>query len=95
MKDAGEIIAGYADQTGLRRQLALRAIRTMNEQLGANFEKENFQSRRVWNPKTSSVEMSLVATQEAKVFFEKLKLLQGRGFSDGLLDKVQQRGDNG
>ncbi|CAI8000668.1 Histidine N-alpha-methyltransferase [Geodia barretti] len=99
VKDAREIIAGYADQKGLRRQLALRAIRIMNEQLGANFEEENFQSRRVWNPETSSVEMSLVATQEAKVFFEKLKLevffSEGEGFQTGFSTKFSREGITG
>ena len=96
VKDAGDIIAGYADQTGLRRQLSIRAIRIMNEQLGANFEEENFLSRRVWNPKSSSVEMSLVAKQEAKVFFEKPKLevffSKGEGFQTGFSTKFSREG---
>ena len=74
VKDKEKILACYWDQKGLIRQLLLRTIRIMNEELGANFEEENFTSHRVWNPESSSVEMSLVATHEAKVFFETLNV---------------------
>ena len=96
VKDKEKIIAGYGDQKGLRRQLSLRAIRIMNEQLGANFEEENFTNRRVWNPESSCVEMSLVATHEAKVFFETLNteisFSAGEGIQTGFSTKFSRGG---
>lgn len=61
------ILAGYADDKGLRRQFYLRALKVMNSQLGANFVEEKFTSLCAWNPLASSLEFSLVATDNFKV----------------------------
>ena len=61
------ILAGYADDKGLRRQFYLRALKVMNSQLGANFVEEKFTSLCAWNPLASSLEFSLIATDNFKV----------------------------
>ena len=95
VKPASDIAAGYADSKGLRKQLARRSIRIMNQRLEANFVEENFQYRRVWNAESSSVEGWLVAVEEARVFIERLQLevgfSQGEGFQTG---QVHQRGNH-
>ena len=96
LKDKEKIIAGYGDQKGLARQFSLRAIRIMNEQLGANFMEENFTTHSDWNPESSCVEISLVATHEAKVFFESLNVeisfSEGEGIKIGFSTKFTKEG---
>ena len=88
VKPARDIAAGYADSKGLRKQLALRSIRIMNQRLGANFVEDNF---RVRNAESSSMEGWLVAVEETRVFIERLQLevgfSQGGGFQTGLSTK--------
>ena len=96
VKPASDIAAGYADSKGLKKQLALRSIRIMNQRLGANFVEENFQYRRVWNAESSSLEGWLVAVEEARVFIERLQLevgfCQGEGFQTWLSTKFTREG---
>ena len=65
IKSPEVILAGSADDKGLRRQF--RALKVMNSQLGANFVEEKFTSLCAWNPLASSLEFSLVATDNFKV----------------------------
>ena len=74
VKDEEKIIAGYSDKNGLRRKLALRALRIMNGELGADFREENFACQRIWNRELCALQMSVVAVQEANVSIGDLQL---------------------
>lgn len=75
VKPADRLEAAYDDPEGVTARFNLNCLDVMNVELGADFEREDFSHRAVWNAADSRVEMHLVAKRDTRVTLSDLGAL--------------------
>lgn len=66
-KDPLVLEKAYNDHLGVTAQFNLNLLTRMNRELGADFDREQFSHRAVWNDTNSRIEMHLVSEREQTV----------------------------
>lgn len=69
-KDPQRILDAYFDQGGVTRRFKHNLLRRINEELGGNFDIEQFQYFPVYNPMHGSIFSYLVSKKEQEVYIE-------------------------
>lgn len=68
------LVPAYADAAGVTAAFNLNVLRRINDELGADFNLDNFRHRAVWNKALSRIEMHLVSLAEQSVSIAALEL---------------------
>ncbi|MES2678462.1 MAG: L-histidine N(alpha)-methyltransferase [Bacteroidota bacterium] len=72
VKDAAVISAAYNDATGMTSDFNLNLLSVLNNELGADFDPDNFFHAPVYDQSTQAAKSYLVSSRTHSVFFEKL-----------------------
>ena len=67
VKDRGRLVAAYDDAAGVTAQFNRNVLDVLNEQLGGDFDPENFAHVALWNEDEQWIEMRLRALAAAEV----------------------------
>ena len=67
VKDPDRILAAYNDSAGVTAAFNRNALRVLNEELGSNFEPDQFTHRAVWDNDQHRIEMRLHAESDQTV----------------------------
>ncbi len=67
VKDPKRLVAAYDDAAGVTADFNRNVLRVLNEQLGGNFEPDNFRHVALWNEDEQWIEMRLRAKDAAEV----------------------------
>ncbi len=67
VKSEDRLTAAYDDAQGVTARFNLNSLDVMNAELGANFERDGFDHKAVWNQSESRIEMHLVARRDHRV----------------------------
>ena len=72
-KDIATIERAYNDSRGLTREFNLNLLDRINEELGADFDRDTFMHRGHFNPETGAMESWLISTIDQQVFVAELE----------------------
>lgn len=72
-KDVEKLMAAYNDSDGYTREFNLNLLDRINKELGANFDRKNFQHVGVFNPKIGAMESYLLPKENQSVYIKSLK----------------------
>lgn len=64
MKDVNEMLRAYDDSKGVTARFNLNLLCRINNQLGANFNLEEFEHAAIWNSDFSRIEMHLISKKQ-------------------------------
>jgi len=67
VKDPSRLVAAYDDAAGVTADFNRNVLRVLNEQLGGNFDPDNFRHVALWNEQQQWIEMRLRAEAAAEV----------------------------
>jgi L-histidine Nalpha-methyltransferase len=67
MKDPKTILAAYNDSQGITREFNLNLLDRINEELGGNFNRQNFAHYPTYNPITGETKSYLISTRKQQV----------------------------
>jgi uncharacterized SAM-dependent methyltransferase len=67
MKDPKTILAAYNDSQGITREFNLNLLDRINEELGGNFNRQNFTHYPTYNPITGETKSYIVSTRKQQV----------------------------
>jgi len=67
VKDPSRLVAAYDDAAGVTADFNRNVLRVLNEQLGGNFDPDNFRHVALWNEQQQWIEMRLRAEGAAEV----------------------------
>ncbi len=67
VKDPSRLVAAYDDAAGVTAGFNRNVLRVLNEQLGGNFDPDNFRHVALWNEQQQWIEMRLRAEAAAEV----------------------------
>ena len=73
IKDPDVLHAAYNDVAGITAEFNLNLLDILNRELGADFDRSNFQHYAFYNPDESQIEMHLVCMDDQEVRFEVLE----------------------
>jgi dimethylhistidine N-methyltransferase len=69
-KNPKKILAAYDDQEGFTREFNLNLLRRINNELGANFQVENFEHYAMYDPSTGACKSFLISTKDQSVIID-------------------------
>ncbi|MCH2534790.1 MAG: L-histidine N(alpha)-methyltransferase [Bdellovibrionales bacterium] len=72
-KDVSVLTKAYNDKQGYTRKFNLNLLTRMNNELGANFQLEDFQHFGVYNPRLGAMESYLLSLKEQTVYIKELE----------------------
>lgn len=72
-KDVSVLTNAYNDKEGFTRKFNLNLLTRMNNELGANFDLNQFQHFGVYNPRLGAMESYLLSLKEQNVYIEELE----------------------
>lgn len=72
-KDPQVILKAYNDKEGVTRQFNLNLLERINEELGGNFELENFMHYPVYDPYTGQARSYIVSLKDQEVYIEEVE----------------------
>ncbi len=72
VKDADVLEAAYNDEQGVTAEFNLNVLSVLNQQLGANFNLQQFDHQAVFNESASQIEMYLHSTAQQTIAFAEL-----------------------
>ena len=73
MKNPEKVLAAYNDAMGVTREFNLNLLARMNEELGANFDIDNFQHFPTYDPVTGETKSHLVSKCDQSVYIAALE----------------------
>tara|TARA_Y100000588_G_scaffold222454_1_gene236357 strand:- start:3003 stop:3923 length:921 start_codon:yes stop_codon:yes gene_type:complete len=73
VKDPNVLHAAYNDVAGVTAAFNLNLLEVLNRDLGANFDRENFEHYAFYNPTKNQIEMYIMCLHEQEVRFDKLR----------------------
>ncbi len=73
VKDPDVLHAAYNDVAGVTAEFNLNLLDVLNRELGANFDRGNFEHYAFYNPDGNQIEMHLVCVDDQEVWFELLE----------------------
>lgn len=71
-KDIQRMTDAYNDKKGITEAFNLNLLHRMNQELGANFDVNNFSHYEIYNPLDAAMQSFLVSTKKQNVHFSKL-----------------------
>ena len=73
VKQPDVLHAAYNDVAGVTAEFNLNLLDVLNRELGATFDRSNFEHYAFYDPRKNQIEMHLVCMHDQKVWFEKLQ----------------------
>ncbi|MEM7489340.1 MAG: L-histidine N(alpha)-methyltransferase [Pseudomonadota bacterium] len=67
VKDAGELVAAYADAQGVTAAFISNILRRLNDEVHADFDLDGLVYRAIWNAEAAQIEMGLVSRRDQVV----------------------------
>ena len=81
VKDPALLHAAYNDLAGVTAEFNLNVLEVLNRELGADFDRNNFEHYAFYNPEENQIEMHLVCLRDQEVYFADLE--RGLKFKEG------------
>ena len=91
VKDEQVLHAAYNDSQGITEQFNLNVLSVLNEQLGGNFDADQFRHQAIYNNDDQRIEMYLVAEQAQRVHLQSMNEELQFNKEEKILTEISQK----